>query len=1508
MLVDVSGYGTLNPVINGYSADRRRQQWHDQPRFADRHRAARRHSHTRQHNTRSHVLRQHRPQRQASTRQTYPFQVLTTGATPATAAAARIAYTRGAGRYWTNPDGSTGGWVDNTVTIATGAMRARAQVLGTANIGAGVRIEDYATVANTAVISGNAVISGYAVVNGNAKVGGNARVMDHAMVGTNSTVTGNAVVAQYAYLMPYSALTVTDNAIVRGVATPTGGTLSGSAIVDYDYTSDFNLSDGVNTNNHPYDNDFNTYYSQTQKKPTGLIASYRVNDTSGSVLFDEFGSLNALLRGSPTRTTDITTNSQVLSFNGSQQYALLDRSVADLKNATYSLWINPSTTTADQALLYFGSSANTFLKLTGRNSSGLAQLTLSVNGVVQTLTSNVAVPVNAWTNLVLTFNNNVATFYINGSAAGSASLSFNPSDVVTNDSVAAQAIYLGRDAAGNYFSGMLDDARFYNIALSPAQIATEIQRSGVVLGSFYADTPATFDGSTTTAESGVHSGFTRTISAWIKPDTSPSVTNARFNVAYYTPIADSTDERDATGYGNGLGINNGKFAVRLDNSLQIWDTGVPVALGQWQQVTLTLSGTVANLYVNGVLRASRTYTSSTVNGKNYRIGYGQTTTDASSRRYFDGQIFNLQILDKAVAPTTTLPAGWTSTEISTTTAGSTFYGQVGNVFALNATGSGVTSTADRFRYTYTTQTGDGDISAYVTNPRATTGTVVSNAQAGVMIRASTATGAANAFLAQTATGGLAFTYRSTTNGTTTTAATLASVTGAVWLKLTRVGTSVSAFYSTDGVTYTQIGSAVTVSGLSASSQLAGLAVASRSTTQIDQATFENVSVTSTSGPSLVSGPTASNFAGKTFTLSALAADPAGEAGLTYVWTNADGSSLATFSANNSNAAKNTVVTVYGTGTYKFRLSVYNAAGLSVQSGVVSVTINAVVGSISPGTATVVGGGTQQFSVLDQFGNPLSAGSITWTTTAGTISSTGLFTAPLTGATTATVSAVVSGSAGTSATVTIAKPIVLYQNDVVDGTKVVADASGNGRNGTITGTLNSTYSAATGQINNALTLAPSATSNGYVTLPTSFATALSTVTDFTISAWVKETSHVNWARLFDFGTGSTKYMFLTPYNGSGVVAFAISTGGGSGEQQLTSTTTLTTGTWNFIAVTLSGTTATLYVNGVAVATNSGMTLNPSSLGLTTQNWLGRSQYGDPNLRGSIDDFRVYGAATSASSIAAMYTAGQTAANHMPAVATAASANPSPVTGNTTTLSVLGSEAAGESNLTYTWELTSGPAAVTFGQNGNNAAKSTLATFTQSGTYAFRVTISDPLGYSVTSTVSVPVTLAPPPTISGFVINDGSVQRSMVRSLTLSFSQPVNLGANAIVLSGISGNVASISYQLTPSADLMTYTLTFTDPAFIGGSLADGTYQLAVNASGVTAASGGANLAAGQTYSFYRLFADSDGNHTVDFTDFLGLQAAFGATGPAYNVAYDFDFNGAVDFNDFLALQARFGLTM
>ena len=129
-------------------------------------------------------------------------------------------------------------------------------------------------------------------------------------------------------------------------------------------------------------------------------------------------------------------------------------------------------------------------------------------------------------------------------------------------------------------------------------------------------------------------------------------------------------------------------------------------------------------------------------------------------------------------------------------------------------------------------------------------------------------------------------------------------------------------------------------------------------------------------------------------------------------------------------------------------------------------------------------------------------------------------------------------------------------------------------------------------------------------------------DITVSAWIYPKTNAAWARVFDFGSTSTDYIFLAPSTGS-VLRFAIKVANGT-EQDLDGTAVLPVGQWSYVTVTLTGSTGRLYLNGTLISTSTTMTFNPVDMASSTpQNYIGKSQYtSDPEFDGMIDELKIY----------------------------------------------------------------------------------------------------------------------------------------------------------------------------------------------------------------------------------------------------------------------------------------------
>ena len=186
-----------------------------------------------------------------------------------------------------------------------------------------------------------------------------------------------------------------------------------------------------------------------------------------------------------------------------------------------------------------------------------------------------------------------------------------------------------------------------------------------------------------------------------------------------------------------------------------------------------------------------------------------------------------------VSASSTLPSGWSQADIGAVPfAGSGSYG--GGTFTITGSGADIWGTADAFHYVYTPLNGDGTIIARVASVQ----DVASWVKAGVMIRETLTPGSAHAFMLVSAAKGVAFQRRDATNNISVNTAGSMS-TAPHWVELTRSGNTFSAYESTDGTTWTLVG---TDTIPMAANVYVGLAVTSHTTSASATCTLDNVTI------------------------------------------------------------------------------------------------------------------------------------------------------------------------------------------------------------------------------------------------------------------------------------------------------------------------------------------------------------------------------------------------------------------------------------------------------------------------------------------------------------------------------------------------------------------------------------------------------------------------------------------------------------------------------------------
>ena len=174
-------------------------------------------------------------------------------------------------------------------------------------------------------------------------------------------------------------------------------------------------------------------------------------------------------------------------------------------------------------------------------------------------------------------------------------------------------------------------------------------------------------------------------------------------------------------------------------------------------------------------------------------------------------------------------------------------------------------------------------------------------------------------------------------------------------------------------------------------------------------------------------------------------------------------------------------------------------------------------------------------------------------------------------------------------------------------------------------------------------------------------------------------------------------------------------------------------------------------------------------------------------------------------------------------------------------------------------------------------------------------------------NVTIGSATPIAISSFTVNDGSLQRSMVRTVTLTFNTPVTLDGTALSLTNATTSTALTFTASSPDGGT-TYVITPTSGINSAGSLSDANYSLVVNPSGVHSVASPSTTMTSQTVTekFYRLFGDANGDGTVNLVDYRAFVSSYlKTTGQSgFNSVFDTNNDGTINLIDYRAFVANY----
>jgi hypothetical protein len=208
--------------------------------------------------------------------------------------------------------------------------------------------------------------------------------------------------------------------------------------------------------------------SNTAPPPaSGLVAAYGFDETSGSSVGDSSGRGNLGTIANATRSTAGRFGG-ALSFNGTNAWVTVpDAGSLDLTTAmTLEAWVRPATLGGYRTVLLKETTGNLTYALYGSSSFGGSNVArpsawIDANGLGPTT----ALPTNAWSHIASTWDGATWRFFVNGTQVASKAAT---AAIPVSNGVLRMG---GNNVWSEWFSGLIDEVRVYNRALSALEVS-----------------------------------------------------------------------------------------------------------------------------------------------------------------------------------------------------------------------------------------------------------------------------------------------------------------------------------------------------------------------------------------------------------------------------------------------------------------------------------------------------------------------------------------------------------------------------------------------------------------------------------------------------------------------------------------------------------------------------------------------------------------------------------------------------------------------------------------------------------------------------------------------------------------------------------------------------------------------------------------------------------------------------------------------------------------------------